>query len=87
MHPLPAYNEFYGGGYLDEGKSIDADNMNGTGKSRISLLKDDIVDIQERISSFKTKVTTLITKKEGELKTLERQYQDALRREREEAKK
>lgn len=86
-----AYRFFYisGGkddpaGYLDDGKSIDADNMNGTGKSRISLLKEETIDILERISTFKTKVTQLITKKENELKNLEQQYREALRREREE---
>lgn len=82
-----AYSEFYGGGYLDNGKSIDADNMNGTGKSRILILQEDVKDILERIPTFKTKVEELILKKQEELKTLEQQYEEALRREREEAKK
>lgn len=76
-----SYNEFYGGGYLDEGKSIDADIAYGTGKSRIAQLKEDVFNIEEDIKNFIPKLTNLITKKEGELSNLEQQYQEALAKE------
>ena len=73
-----AYKQFYGGGYVDGGKSVDVDNITGTGESRILSLKNNVIDIRDRIRTLKTKLPQLIQTKENELTTLKRRYRQAL---------
>ena len=76
-----AHSQFYGGGYIDNGQSIDADQITGSGKSRINALTDEVNDIIERINTLVSNISQLVTKKEAELKTLETQYKQALAKE------
>lgn len=73
-----AHSEFYGGGYVDNGQSVDADHVTGSGESRIKKLNENVTDIIDRINTLVSNIQQLVTKKESELKNLETQYKQAL---------